>query len=117
MTMRTIVIALAVLTALLGAAHIGLTALIYPSWTLEALWFLGSGLAMVIGAAANILALGPLAFSRRMIIVLINAGMTIYFAAAWQILPEPQVMVGALLFAGLAISTLKGVSLGTKANS
>lgn len=95
--------ALAVLAGLLGVAHLALTPLVYPDWTIEALWFVGTGLAIMLAAAANLFtgpAPGP---SRRVTLVAINTIMTCYFAAAWLVLPGPQVVVGGLLFLCLVL--------------
>lgn len=101
MTQRRITFFLAGAAGLLGLAHLALTALIYDNWTTDALWFVGTGLAIVIGAAANFAAISSLDRTSRSIMVIINAMMTGFFVAAWPVVPGPQVIVGGLLFAGL----------------
>jgi hypothetical protein len=102
MTQRKVTFVLAVVAGLLGIAHLALTALIYASWTADSLWFVGTGLAIVIGAAANIAAINALDRISRTIVVIINVIMMGFFVAALSVLPGPQVIVGCILFAGLA---------------
>ena len=87
---------------LLGIGHLALTPLLYPGWTIDCLWFVGTGLAMLIGAGANMISIGPDDRVGRTGLVLINLAMTVFFASAWPVLPQPQVIVGGILFAGLA---------------
>ncbi|WP_397420362.1 hypothetical protein [Phenylobacterium sp.] len=102
MTLRGLTIALATAAALLGLGHSALAALLYPGWTINALWFVGTGLAMLIGAAANLIALGSAGGMSRGLIMIVNVAMTTFFVAAWPVLPEPQVIVGGVLFLALA---------------
>lgn len=103
MTRRKITFVLAVVAVLLGVAHLALSVLIYAKWTTEALWFVGTGFAIVIGAAANIATINVLDRPSRSIMTITNAMMTGFFVAAWLVLPGPQVIVGGILFAGLAV--------------
>lgn len=98
--MRT---ALTMLAGLLGTAHLALTPLVYASWTIDALWFVGTGMAMVIAAAANVFAGKIPEVGVRMSLAAINVAMSGFFAAAWLVLPGPQVILGGLLFLGLAL--------------
>lgn len=107
MTHRRLTVTLAILAGLLGSVHLALAALIYGSWTTNALWFVGTGFAIVIGAATNLTAINALDRFGRLVLVIINVMMTGFFAAAWLALPGPQVIVGALLFAGLAVCAWK----------
>jgi hypothetical protein len=111
MTPRNVALILAVVAGLLGLAHLALTALIYTSWTADALWFVGTGLAIVIAAAANIAAINALDHPSRLIMAIINVMMIGFFAAAWSVLPGPQVIVGGILFAGLAVCGWKRATL------
>lgn len=69
MKLRRTILALAILAGLLETGHLALTPLLYPNWTMNSLWFVGTGLAMLIGAGANLLGIGagnraaPLAWS------------------------------------------------------
>ena len=100
--------ALAVMAGLLGIVHLGLTPLAYASWTIDTLWFVGTGMAMVVAAAANVIAGEAPGLSIRMSLTTINIAMGGFFAAAWLVLPGPQVIIGGLLFLGLALCSLVG---------
>lgn len=67
-------------------------------------WFAGSGLAMMCAAAANIIGIKTYDRTSRIILFLINVTMLGFFAGAWTVLPQPQVIVGGLLFVGLIVS-------------
>lgn len=113
MRAQKLALALAIAGGLLGAAHIALTPLAYTEWTVEALWFLGSGLAIVAAAVANVVGFQSAGLRGRLSITAINLAMASFFAAAWLVLPEPQVIVGGVLFLGLALCAL--AAQGTKA--
>jgi hypothetical protein len=104
MKLRRTTLVLAIAAGLLGTGHLALTPLLYPGWTIDSLWFVGTGLAMLIGAGANVLGVSAGDRVRRAGLVLINLAMTVFFVSAWLVLPEPQVIVGGTLFAGLAVS-------------
>jgi hypothetical protein len=104
MTLRRTTLLLAIVAGLLGMGHLALAPLIYPRWTVDSLWFVGTGLAMLTGAGANLLATGAKDRMRRIGLVAINLAMAAFFASAWPVLPEPQVVIGGLLFAGLTVS-------------
>ncbi|MXP13634.1 hypothetical protein GRI44_02555 [Altererythrobacter confluentis] len=106
MRIQTLGRALAIAAGLLGAAHLALTPLAYPNWTIDALWFVGSGLAIVVAAAANFDGFGKTGLRSRLFVALINIAMSCFFAAAWLVLPEPQVIIGGVLFLGLAACSL-----------
>lgn len=113
MTQRNLTLVLAGVTLLLGLGHLVFTTLIYDRWTADALWFVGTGFAIVIGAAANIPAMNVLDRPSRSIIAIINAMMTGFFVAAWSVIPVPQVIAGGVLFAGLTVCALRTVSPST----
>lgn len=87
---------------LLGLLHLALTLPIYGRLTLEALWFAGSGLAIVCCALMNFVALRNTSLSSRWAVVLANLLITGFFAAAWQMLPSPQVAAGFAIFVTFA---------------
>ena len=103
MNQRKVTYGLAVAAGLLGLTHLALTALLYASWTADALWFVGTGFAIAVSAAANIAAINASDRASRSLMVTINAIMTGFFVAAWLVLPGPQVIFGGILFAGLAV--------------
>lgn len=106
MSARRLTWLLIAFAGLLGAAHVALTPLAYASWTLDALWFLGSGFAIVIAGAANAVGLASPDPRNAWAMLAINLIMAGFFAAAWSVLPGPQVIVGGVVFLGLAGCTL-----------
>ena len=100
MTLRGITLALSVAAIGLGIVHLALALLAFGEWSLDALWFVGAGLAIVAGAAINLVA--PTGRG-RFVALTVDAALTLWFAAAWSVLPGPQVVIGGLLFAGLAV--------------
>jgi hypothetical protein len=106
MNQRRITVILAITCALLGTGHTALTPLIYPQWTENSLWFVGTGLAMLIAAAINIVGRGAAGRLDLSLIVLVNLAMTAFFIAAWPVLRAPQVIVGGVLFGALAVSAI-----------
>lgn len=98
--------ALADIAGLLGAAHVALATLAYSSWTIDALWFVGTGLAILISAAANVVGMPSPNHRSRILVITINLIMAGFFAAAWSVLPGPQVIAGGAVFLGLACCTL-----------
>lgn len=97
---------LVAIAGLLGAAHIALTPLAYASWTLDALWFLGSGFAIIIASAANAVGQASPDSRNTWAMLAINLMMAGFFAAALSVLPGPQVIVGGFVFLGLAGCTM-----------
>lgn len=106
MRRQTCAVSLAFVGGLLGLVHIALTPLAYANWTIEALWFVGSGLAILLAAAANLLGFRSPGAGSRGILTAINLAMTGFFAAAWLVLPGPQVIAGGVLFLCLAFCSL-----------
>jgi hypothetical protein len=102
--------ALAMLAGLLGLVHLALTPLAYPEWTIDALWFLGTGMAMIVAAATNVIAGKAPGFGVRMSLAAINIAMSGFFAAAWLVLPGPQTIIGGLLFLSLALCSLSSAA-------
>lgn len=95
---KTLARVLAIAAGMLGAAHIALTPFAHPSWTIEALWFVGSGLAIVVAAAANLVGFEGAGLRSNLFLIVINLAMSCFFVAAWLVLPEPQVIIGGVLF-------------------
>lgn len=106
MRVQTVAMALAIIGVLLGAVHLALTPLAYADWTIDALWFVGTGLAIMVAACANFIGFQSSGVSSRLILAAINLAMSLFFAAAWLVLPGPQVLIGGVLFFGLAICSL-----------
>lgn len=93
---------LASLGLVLGILHLALTLPIYGRFSLEALWFAGSGLAVVCCALMNLVALRSRAPLNRWATVIANLLIAGFFAAAWPLLPGPQVAAGFAIFIVLA---------------
>lgn len=93
------------LALLLGLAHLGLSALAWRGGSAEILWFAGSGLAIVAAALLNLAMLRATAADRvqRACWLTANLATAAFFALAWSVVPEPQVIVGAAVFALLCI--------------
>ena len=110
--------ALAILAGLLGVAHLALTPLVYANWTIDALWFVGTGMAMVVAAAANIIAAKAPGPGVNIALAAVNIAMSGFFAAAWLVLPGPQTIIGGLLFLSLALCSLSSAtSMGARHTS
>lgn len=107
MTLDRVTASLVIFSALLGLAHIALTFVIYSVWNLEALWFFGTGIAILISALANSLALDASNRANALIITFINTAMAAFFLSAWLVMPDPQVAVGGLLFVSLLACSIR----------
>lgn len=88
---------LASLALLLGCAHIAFGMFVYRTFSLEVFWFLGFGLAMIVTALANF------SISNSWVLRTQNALTLGFICALVYLAPQPQVLVGGVLFAGLFI--------------
>ena len=86
---------LAISALLLGAAHLVFGILVYKTFSLELLWFLGSGVAIIVTALAN---LKP---GNIWILRVQNSLMLGFLVALVILAPQPQVWLGLVLFTGL----------------
>jgi hypothetical protein len=76
---------------------------VYP----EALWFLGSGIAIILAGIINMMLLITRLRSVQMIAAIVNMLMTVLFAIATKAVTEPQVYIGIYLFGtGVVLSLL-----------
>jgi len=89
----------------LGFAHLGLSAMALEAWSADVLWFAGSGLAIVIAGLLNVVMFRATSMDRIQKVVWIAANLVtaLFFGAAWTVLPQPQVIVGGLVFMLLAV--------------
>lgn len=99
--MKLIVWIAAFLIVLLGLVHIGFTFHDYTGLSFEAIWFAGSGVAIVLAGFLNIAMLrdggkDTVIWSMSLIA---NVVFIVMFAAAAFMLREPQVFLGLLFFA------------------
>ena len=96
-----------ILIVLLGCVHLGFTYFNYHGLSYEAIWFFGTGVAIVLAGFINIAMLRD---SGRDTVIWTMALVTnllflVGFAAASYMMREPQVFMGALLFAITTIQT------------
>ena len=87
---------LAVAALLLGIAHLAFGVIVYKSFSLELLWFLGTGIAMITTALANLNS-----GSTVWILRVQNALMLGFILALVILAPQPQIWLGLILFTGL----------------
>jgi len=93
---------LATLALLLGIAHIIYGFVIYGEKGLSLFWFQSFGLAMIVTALAN--------FQRGKIWILRvqNALALLFIGVLAYLTPQPQVLIGCALFAGLFVLSILG---------
>lgn len=96
----------------LGCAHALVTLHDYGEFSLRALWFFGSGLALVFAGFLNVAHLRAAAGRDplvRALTVLTNILCALLFVAALSLMRQPQVFAGVALFAFAAFAaTRKG---------
>lgn len=91
----------------LGLAHLAVGTMIFDGLTLDALWFAGSGLALILGGMINLFAqLAHYDTGGRVLLRTANIGMAIFLGLLCSLAPEPQVIFGLILFAALAAMSL-----------
>ncbi len=98
----------------LGVVHILFTVRAYDGFSLDAFWFVGSGMAIVFAGFLNLMFLK---FTEKDLIVWIlcllgNLFSTLLFIVGLFIIGEPQVFIGTLLFGFAALATF--LNYGTK---
>ena len=96
----------------LGCAHLAFTFRDYDRFSLDAMWFAGSGLALVFAGFLNVahLRAGGRDPAVRALTLLTDALCALLFVAALSLMRQPQVFVGVALFALAAVfaATEKG---------
>ena len=107
MILRRVMWAASLVALLLAVTHLGLAAASAARWGVPLLWFAGSGLALLLAALLNLVALragseDPIV---RSACVLGNAAVTGFFLLAWPLLKQPQVLLGVLVFAILTLGS------------
>ena len=93
----------------LGCAHVLFTLHDYGEFSLDAMWFFGSGLALVFAGFLNVAHIRAGGRDRlvRALTVLTDALCALLFVAALSLMRQPQVFVGVLLFAFAAVAALR----------
>ena len=94
----------------LGALHCAFTAQNHDSFSLDAMWFLGSGVAIILAGFLNVAALRIGATDRvvKYLCLAANLFFTILFGVALFLLAQPQVIVGLALFLTATIAVFLG---------
>lgn len=92
----------------LGIIHVLFTIQAYGRWTLNAMWFLGAGLALIFAGFLNLIlirdkGLDPVV---RLLCLIADTTCFLLFGAALFLLTEPQVYVGLALFAFESVGAL-----------
>ena len=93
------------LAVILGVVHLAFT-LFYDRFTLNALWFIGSGFAIIFAGFLNLalIRISPKNRFVRALCIIANLASTILFIVALlTVLQEPQVFVGIGIFALLTV--------------
>ena len=105
---RRLLPALTGVALFLGLIHLGLSAFAWRDLNEGALWFAGSGLAIVLGGLVNgvMIRADPVDRVQRAVWVLANVLMAAFFGLAWTVLKAPQVVVGGVVFALLCVGAL-----------
>lgn len=98
----------------LGVVHIGFTYHDYDRLTMGAVWFIGTGVALILAGFLNVILRRDAGRDRlvRWLCQGTNMVFTLGFAGALLMLPQPQVVTGMLLFAA---ATVTGFMLRSKA--
>jgi hypothetical protein len=84
----------------LGLLHIGFTPFNYRSFDMDAMWFLGTGMAIILAGFLNLVVIREAGKDMliRMLCLITNAGFVLLFGLALFRLAQPQVFVGLALF-------------------
>jgi hypothetical protein len=102
------------LSIALGAIHILFTVCAYDNFSLDAFWFVGSGMAIVFAGFLNLMFLKFVEkdLTVWVLCLLGNLFSTILFVVGLFIIGEPQVFAGTLLFGFAFLATF--LNYGTK---
>jgi hypothetical protein len=92
----------------LGAIHCSFTAQNYEGFTLDAMWFLVSGMAIILAGFLNVAAIRDSGRDRvvRLLCLTANLIFVVLFGAALWLLAQPQVIMGVVLFVVATIAVL-----------
>ena len=113
--MKTVHTIASILIVALGLLHIGFTFHNYSGISYDAAWFIGTGFAIVLAGFMNIAMLrdggkDTVIWSMALIT---NVVFLVGFAAAAYMMRQPQVFVGAILF---AVTTIYSFIVNPKTN-
>lgn len=92
----------------LGLLHVSMTFHDYDTFSMRALWFAGTGIAIILAGFLNIVLLREAGRDRlvRLLCVVTNLIFAVMFVLALLLLPQPQVFVGAGLFIAATLFSL-----------
>ena len=92
----------------LGTLHCCFTAFNYRSFSLDAMWFLSAGLAIILAGVLNLVVIREAGKDRLIwaLCIIIDAIFAAMFSVALFMLTQPQVFVGVALFAIAMICTV-----------
>ncbi len=98
-----------VLLCLLATIHSGLTPVLYEAWTPDAVWFLGTGLGLLLLGILNITHVGiePCQQPTARLVRIANWVFVVFGIGAVLAVPEPQAFAVLLGLAGQAFAGLK----------
>lgn len=96
------------LIILLGVGHTIMTPVFYHQLTLDALWFAGTGLALIFLGILNVFAIKTAITIINTVCICANLLVTIYFFLILLAFPklEPQAIIGGIAILGLFISSI-----------
>lgn len=106
--MRIAAILVTVAIVLLGLTHIGFTFSNYDEVSIDAAWFVGTGVAIVLAGFMNAAMLRDRSndILIRVMTIVTNLVFLVGFGLATFMLPQPQVFLGTLLFAFATVYSL-----------
>ena len=92
----------------LGVLHVLVTFHDYDSFSVRAMWFAGTGVAIILAGFLNIVLLREAGKDTvvRTLCLIANLVFAVMFVLALLILPQPQVFVGAGLFIAATVFSL-----------
>lgn len=90
----------------LGCLHIGFTPFSYGRFDIDAMWFVGTGVAVILAGFLNVAAIRTADRVVRTLCFMTNASFALLFGVALFQLAQPQVFVGLALFCVAAVSAL-----------
>ena len=92
----------------LGVVHVWFTRYAYDGFSLDALWFIGSGMAIIFAGLLNIVMLRGAGKDRVVwwLVFGTNLVLVLGFAVSLLVLKEPQVFVGICLSGFEAVASL-----------
>lgn len=98
--MKKVHLVVSILVVILGLLHIAVTFHDFDHLSMNAVWFAGSGVAIVLAGFLNIAMLRDVGNDRVIcaMCIVTNVVFLLGFAGATFMLPQPQVYVGLLLF-------------------